>query len=107
MKTGFLDDHLLYQFVSAAYHAQAVENETGVGMNWADLDSTGTLESELPDFPSKIMDKFDKQLKKAANDPEIEGFFAQMEDGVEEEELEELQANVKEKAEPYLRDFMK
>ncbi|MDE7244749.1 MAG: hypothetical protein K2O18_12355 [Oscillospiraceae bacterium] len=106
MNKGFLDDYLLYQFVSAAHAAQAVENETGIEMSWADFDSEGELESVLPNFSLKAEKKFEKQLKKAVNDPEIESLFAQME-GVEEEELEELQACIMEEAEDYLRDFMK
>lgn len=104
---AFLDDHLLYQFVAAAHAAQATEEETKVGMSWADFDSSGELENELPNFSEKEEEKFEKQLSKAANDPEIVRAFAQMEDGVEEDELEELQEEVKEKAEHYLRDFMK
>lgn len=107
MSKKFLDDHLLYQFVAAAHAAWATEEETKVEMSWEDFDSSGELENELPNFSEKEEEKFEKQLSKAAKDPEIICAFAQMEDRVEEDELEELQEMIKEKAKDYLRDFMK
>ena len=107
MSKEFLDDYLLYKYVSAAHAAQATENETGTGMSWADFDGDGELEGQLPAFSDKEDEKFEKQLSKAANDPEIISFFNQMDDAESEEELEELQANVKDKAAVYLREFMK
>ena len=107
MSKEFLDDYLLYKYVSAAHAAQATENETGIGMSWADFDGNGELEDQLPAFSDKEEERFEKQLGKAANDPEIISLFNQMDDVESEEELEDLQADVKEKAEAYLREFMK
>ncbi len=107
MTREFLDDYLLYKFVSAAHAAQATENETGIGMSWADFDGSGELEGQFPKLPEIEEEEFEEQLKKSANDPEIVHLFEQMDDVESEEELKELQADVKEKAEPYMRKFMK